>query len=66
VSGTSFATPVVSGLIGLVWSFFPQLEGNQVKQALLESCGITPHINGKIKYKNTGSTVLKIKKHIDQ
>ncbi|MFL1896015.1 S8 family serine peptidase [Aquimarina sp. 2-A2] len=37
VSGTSFATPIVSGVAGLLLSYFPDLTVAQVKEILLSS-----------------------------
>lgn len=36
-SGTSMAAPVVSGVAALVWSYYPDLSVEQLKQVLLES-----------------------------
>lgn len=36
-SGTSMAAPVVSGVAALIWSYFPDLTANQLKEILLES-----------------------------
>jgi cell wall-associated protease len=35
--GTSMAAPVVSGVAALVWSYYPQLSAEQVKEVLLKS-----------------------------
>lgn len=37
VSGTSFATPMVSGVAGLLFSYFPDLTVSEVKEILLSS-----------------------------
>ena len=36
-SGTSFSTPLVSGVAALIWSYFPELTATQLKQALLNN-----------------------------
>ncbi|MFV8354471.1 S8 family peptidase [Flavobacterium sp. XS1P32] len=36
-SGTSLATPMVSGTAALIWSYFPKLTAKEVKQIILES-----------------------------
>ncbi len=41
VSGTSFATPVVSGAAALVWQAFPSLSARQVASALINSASAT-------------------------
>lgn len=35
LSGTSMATPVVTGVIALIWNYFPELTVEEVKQAVL-------------------------------
>jgi subtilisin family serine protease len=35
--GTSFAAPVVSGIAATIWSYYPQLTVNQVKEIILKS-----------------------------
>ncbi len=37
--GTSMAAPVVTGVIALIWNYFPELSAEEVKQAVLE--GVT-------------------------
>lgn len=37
VRGTSFATPIVSGVAALIMSHYPELSASQVKQILMES-----------------------------
>ncbi len=44
MTGTSMATPQVSGLAGLLRSYFPELTAVEVKQIILES-GIAPKID---------------------
>lgn len=36
-SGTSLATPMVSGTAALIWSYYPKLTAKEVKQIILES-----------------------------
>jgi subtilisin family serine protease len=38
--GTSFACPMVAGVAALVWSYYPNLTANQIKEVLLKS--VTP------------------------
>ena len=47
VSGTSFAVPMVTGTIALLWTRLPQLNYRQVIQRLLESVKKNPHLEGK-------------------
>lgn len=35
LSGTSMATPVVTGVIALIWNYFPELTAEEVKRAVL-------------------------------
>lgn len=35
MSGTSMATPVVTGVIALIWNYFPELTAEEVKEAML-------------------------------
>lgn len=35
--GTSMASPVVAGVIALIWNYFPELSAEEVKEILLES-----------------------------
>lgn len=51
-SGTSFAAPVVSGVAALVWSYYPSLSVNELKDVLLESAFI---INQKVLYPNVST-----------
>ena len=37
VSGTSFATPIVSGVAALVWSMYPSFTASEVKHILMDS-----------------------------
>ena len=37
ISGTSMATPVVSGVAALIWSYYPHLTALQVKEIILKS-----------------------------
>lgn len=41
-SGTSFATPAVSGLAANVWAAHPQWSGSQVRQRILEVAASDP------------------------
>jgi len=36
-SGTSFASPVVAGVAALIWSYFPELSSDEVKEIILKS-----------------------------
>ncbi len=36
-SGTSFASPVVTGVAALIWSYFPELTASELRTILLES-----------------------------
>ena len=47
-SGTSMATPVVSGIAGLIWSAAPNLSPVDVKQIIIESVDPISSLNGKI------------------
>ena len=47
ISGTSMATPHVSGAAALLWSFAPSLTAAQVKQRLLERVDPIPGLFGK-------------------
>ena len=47
-SGTSMATPVVSGVAGLVWSANPALNHLEVKQILMESVDLIPGLAGML------------------
>jgi len=38
ISGTSFATPMTNGVIGLIWSINPSLTPAQVESMLFDSC----------------------------
>jgi len=37
ISGTSMASPVVAGVAGFVWSYYPNLTAAELKQILLDS-----------------------------
>jgi subtilisin family serine protease len=37
-SGTSFSTPLASGVIGMIWSANPDLTAQEVEEVLFESC----------------------------
>jgi Zn-dependent metalloprotease/subtilisin family serine protease len=47
LSGTSMATPHVSGSAGLIWSYNPFLSASQVKQLLLENVDPVSSLNGR-------------------
>ncbi len=53
-SGTSMATPHVSGVAALVWSHEPQLTAIELKQRLLQTARPVPGLKGKTK---TGAMV---------
>ncbi len=36
-SGTSFSTPLVSGVAALIWSYYPELTATQLKKVLLDN-----------------------------
>lgn len=65
-SGTSFAAPVVTGVAALVWSYYPTLSVNELKNVLLESAFVVdkkvlcPNISSpdktKIKFSELSST----------
>ncbi|MFT2009885.1 S8 family peptidase [Pontibacter sp. 13R65] len=38
VDGTSFSSPVVSGVAALVWSYYPELTAVELKDVLVNSC----------------------------
>ncbi|TXK49269.1 S8 family serine peptidase [Pontibacter qinzhouensis] len=38
VDGTSFSSPVVSGVAALVWSYYPELTAVELKEVLVNSC----------------------------
>jgi subtilisin family serine protease len=42
--GTSFSTPIVSGVAALIWSYYPNLKASEIKDILLES-GVTYDID---------------------
>lgn len=52
-SGTSMATPVVSGLAALIWSYYPKLTALQVKKIIISS---VVKINHKVK-NNEGAMI---------
>jgi subtilisin family serine protease len=47
-SGTSMATPVVSGVAALLWGYNPSLTAAQVKNAILSTADKLPALNGKV------------------
>lgn len=46
VSGTSFAVPMVTGTLALLWTRRPNLNYRQVIQRLLRSVKKNPHLEG--------------------
>lgn len=54
VSGTSFAVPMITGTLALLWTRRPHLQYQQVIQRLLRSVKKNPHLEGLIA---TGGTV---------
>jgi len=48
MDGTSMAAPIVSGIVGLVWSQYPNLNHLQVKEAILDSVDKLSSLNGKV------------------
>ena len=51
IGGTSFATPIVSGIAALIWSYYPELSAAQVKDIILQS-GVTYNIDVEIKHED--------------
>lgn len=47
ISGTSMATPHVTGLAGLIWSYQPGLNYSQVKDVILSTGDSLPSLSGK-------------------
>jgi len=47
LSGTSFAAPMVSGIVGLLKSRFPTATSGQIKEAILKSGDLDPALAGK-------------------
>ena len=50
VSGTSAATPIVSGIAALVLSEFPYLTNKQLRKIILESGSVSAHPNNDVGY----------------
>jgi subtilisin family serine protease len=48
IDGTSMATPIVSGVAALIWSYYPNLKASEVKEILLES-GVSYDIDVEIR-----------------
>lgn len=53
MDGTSFASPVVSGVAALVWSYYPELTASELKDVLMRSSTKYPKL--KVYYPNTDS-----------
>lgn len=51
--GTSMASPVVSGLAALIWSYYPKLSAIQVKEAIMNS---VVKVDTKVKVKEDGNS----------
>ena len=49
MTGTSMATPFVSGLSALIWAKEPHLNYQQVKERILNSVDVLPQLSGKVK-----------------
>lgn len=47
-SGTSMATPHVSGLAALLWAANPQMTGEEVKQRIINTVDILPQLKGLV------------------
>ena len=47
-SGTSMATPHVSGLAALVWAANPQMTGMDVKERILNTVDVLPQLQGSV------------------
>lgn len=47
VSGTSFASPVVAGIAGVIWSNMPELTYRDVKKAIVSTCDKNFKLRGK-------------------
>ena len=55
-SGTSMASALVSGVAGLIWSYFPDITAKQMKEILIKT-GISYNINVEVK-QNDGTKKL--------
>lgn len=51
-TGTSFSTPVITGLIACMLEYSPSLTSIQVREILLKSCDLYPYGNNYIGYGN--------------
>ena len=49
-SGTSFAAPIVAGLIASLWEAFPDKRNEQILEAVRNSASIAPRPNTKLGY----------------
>ncbi|SDF26151.1 S8 family serine peptidase [Cellulophaga baltica] len=57
VSGTSFAAALVSGVSGLLRSYYPNLSAKQIKEIIMSSI---MHYNGLIEVENSTKEVVKL------
>lgn len=47
-NGTSFAAPIVAGVVAMVWTHQPSLTASQVKEVILKSVRKLPLLQGKV------------------
>ncbi|VAX35724.1 hypothetical protein MNBD_PLANCTO03-923 [hydrothermal vent metagenome] len=48
VSGTSFASPIVAGAVGLLKAYKPNASAVEIRQALIDSSDILPSLQGRV------------------
>ncbi len=60
--GTSFASPVVSGIAAMVWSYYPQLSALQVKEILNKSAQVQDDLKVNIPSQSEKKDKIKFKK----